>query len=374
MSSGIECQAAVFLHPNEQLSFGDVTLDRPGPGEVLVRLAYSGVCHSDLHVLRGEWTMPTPLVLGHEGSGIVEEVGPAVNGLSVGDHVILSWTPSCRRCRYCVSGRPQLCEVAAATAYRCVLPSGRSPLHYSGSPAYPFLAVGSFAGAAVVSESAAIAIRDDMPLDKAALIGCGVVTGVGAAINTARVHPGSQVVVIGCGGVGLAIVQGARLAGARRIVAIDVHDEALGRARHLGASHTVNSSSTDPGTVVARVTGSDGGPDYVFEAIGNVKTIELAYELTGRGGTTVVVGQVAEGEMIRIDPYRLSEDEKVLRGSNYGSSRASIDFPLMVDLYMTGALDLDSLVSKIRPLREVNEAFEDMLDGSVARTVLSLDS
>ena len=365
-------QAAVLERPKERLRVEEITVDPPGPGEVLVRVPFSGVCHSDYHVLLGEWTMPTPLVLGHEGAGVVEEVGPGVETLSAGDHVILSWTPTCRRCRYCVSGRPQLCELAVTTAYRCLLPSGRSPLRRRDATVYPFLAVGSFAQAAVVSESAAIPIRDDMPLDKAALIGCGVVTGVGAAINTAHVAPGSQVVVIGCGGVGLAIVQGARLAGARRVVAVDLHDDALARARRLGATDVINSSASDPRAEVSKLLGAEGGPDYVFEAIGLAATIELAYEITARGGTTVVVGQVAENETIRIDPYRLSEDEMVLRGSNYGSARISIDFPLMVDLYLSGRLDLDELVSKVRPLKEVNAAFEDMAGGGVARTVLSL--
>lgn len=367
----MEVQAAIFQRAGEKLTIDKVTLDSPGPGEVLVDISYSGVCHSDYHVLVGEWSMPTPLVLGHEGAGVVREIGPQVVGISVGDHVILSWTPTCRRCRYCVSGRPQLCEMAVATAYRCVLPSGKSRISRAGSTVYPFLAVGSFAEAVVVSEAAVVPIRKDMPLDRAALIGCGVVTGVGAAINTARVRPGSQVVVIGCGGVGLAIVQGARLAGARRVIAVDVREDALRRAQKLGATQTINSATSDPRVAVPNLTLAEGGPEYVFEAIGKAATIELAYELTGRGGTTVVVGQVPENETITIDPYSLSEDEKVLRGSNYGSARVSIDFPLMVDLYLDGMLDLDELVSKVRPLGEVNQAFEDLRLGGVARTVLS---
>lgn len=365
-------QAAIFERPREELRLEEITLAPPGPGEVLVSLPFSGVCHSDYHVFLGEWSMPTPLVLGHEGAGVVEEVGPGVQTLAKGDHVILSWTPTCRRCRYCVSGRPQLCELAVTTAYQCLLPSGRSPLTHAGATVYPFLAVGSFAQAAVVSETAAIPIRKDMPLDKAALIGCGVVTGVGAAINTAHVTPGSQVVVIGCGGVGLSIVQGARLAGARRIVGVDLHDDSLARARRLGATDVINSSSSDPRAEVPKLLGAGGGPEFVFEAIGLAATIELAYEITARGGTTIVVGQVAENETIQIDPYRLSEDERVLRGSNYGSARISIDFPLMVDLYLSGRLDLDELVTKVRPLKEVNAAFEDLSHGGVARTVLSL--
>lgn len=369
----MDVQAALFERANQKLTISTVKLKPPGPGEVLVDLAYSGVCHSDYHVLVGEWAMPTPLILGHEGAGVVREVGPQVTGLSVGDHVILSWTPTCRRCRYCVSGRPQLCELAVTTAYRCLLPSGKSPASHTGSTVYPFLAVGSFAQAAVVSEAAAVPIRKDMPLDKAALIGCAVVTGVGAAINTAYVRPGSQAVVIGCGGVGLAIVQGARLAGARRVVAIDVREDALGRARQVGATHTINSKTADPRVEVPRMLDAEGGAEYVFEAIGKSATIELAYELTARGGMTVVVGQVPDGEKITIDPYALSENEKNLRGSNYGSARTSIDFPLMVDFYMNGMLDLNAMVSSIRPLDEINEAFDDLREGRVARTVLTCE-
>jgi len=364
-------QAALFEKPNQPLEVVQLDLQEPRAGEVEVRLLFSGVCHSDYHVLLGEWTMPVPLVLGHEGAGVVEKVGAGVTGAAVGDHVILSWTPTCRRCRFCASGRPQLCELAASTAYRCRLPSGGTTLRRAGQEVYAFLGVGSFSQATVVAESAVVPIRKDMPLDKAALIGCAVVTGVGSVINTAQVRAGSQVVVIGCGGVGLAAVQGARLAGARRIVAIDVREDALKRARQMGATATVNSGTEDPRSRVAELT-EPGSPDYVFEAIGKTSTIELAYELTGAGGTAVVVGQVAEGEMIRIDPYVLSEQEKVIRGSNYGSARAAIDFPLMVDLYMSGLLDLDPLVSKVRPLREVNAAFEDMAAGGVARTILDL--
>jgi S-(hydroxymethyl)glutathione dehydrogenase / alcohol dehydrogenase len=365
-------RAAIFERPGQVLVLEEIEIAEPQEGEVLVRTLFSGVCHSDYHVLLGEWTMPVPLVLGHEGAGIVEKVGAGVTNISEGDHVILSWTPTCRRCRFCVSGRPQLCELAASTAYLSRLPSGETPLRWGGEELFPFLGVGSFSQAAVVTESAVIPIRKDMPLDKAALIGCAVVTGVGSVFNTARIHAGSQVVVIGCGGVGLSVVQGARLAGASRIIAVDVHEDALDRAAKLGATATVNSSKEDPRVRVPELT-APGAPDYVFEAIGKTSTIELAYELTGVGGTTMVVGQVATGEMVQIDPYILSEQEKVLRGSNYGSARASIDFPLMVELYMSGALDLDSLVSKVRPLSEVNAAFEDMEAGGVARTVLSLE-
>lgn len=364
-------QAAIFESPKAPLVLGPIELEEPQKGEVRVRLLFSGVCHSDYHVLLGEWTMPTPLVLGHEGAGVVEKVGPDVTDISVGDHVILSWTPACRRCRFCVSGRPQLCELAVSTAYRCLLPSGKTPLSRDGAAVYPFLGVGTFSQAAVVAESAVIPIRKDMALDKAALIGCAVVTGVGSVINTARVRAGSQVVVIGCGGVGLSIIQGARLAGARRIIAIDVREDALARALQLGATASVNTKTDDPRKKVIELT-APGAPDYVFEAIGKTPTIELAYEMTGPGGTTVVVGQVSEGETIRIDPYILSEQEKVLRGSNYGSARVALDFPLMVELYLSGLLDLDALVSKVRPLAEVNAAFEDMATGGIARTVLDL--
>lgn len=365
-------RAAIFSGPGRPIEVGDVTVEAPRSHEVLVRLHYSGVCHSDYHVILGEWTMPTPMILGHEGAGVVEAVGDEVADVAVGDHVILSWTPNCRRCFYCTIGEPQLCEVASATAYaHGTMLDDTSRLSIRGGPVYSFLAVGSFAEYAVVPETGAIAIRPDMPLDKASLIGCGVMTGVGAVINTAKVNVGSTVLVIGCGGVGLSVLQGALLSSACRIIAADISDAKLEIASRMGATETINPSREDLMEAVRGAT-AGRGVDYAFEAIGLSRTIEQAYEAIRPGGTAVVVGQVPEGHRITIDPYVMSDREKTLTGCNYGSSRPSIDFPKLVDLYMNGKLQLDEMVSAHLPLERVEDAFSLMASGSVIRTVLEL--
>ncbi|QBE49795.1 Zn-dependent alcohol dehydrogenase [Leucobacter triazinivorans] len=366
----INVKAAVFVGPELPLEIRELQIDsEPGPNEVLVRIAASGVCHSDLHALDGEWATPAPLVLGHEGAGVVVAVGSEVDDLEVDDHVILSWTPSCQKCEFCVSGRPVLCQLANETAYQHVFFDGRPRLRDGDQGVKSFLAVGSFGDHAMVPASAAIKIRKDAPLAQAALVGCAVTTGIGAVVNTARVEPGSTVLVVGCGGVGLNVVQGARLAGARQIIVADVSEEKLELGRRFGATHTVNSREVDLVSAVHELT--DGrGVDYAFEAIGLPVTIEACYEATSRGGTTVVVGQVADGVKISIDPFVMSDQEKRLIGSNYGSSRQSIDFPRIIDLYLEGRVDLDSMVTARIPLEGVNEAFDEMRSGRGIRTVI----
>ena len=366
----INLNAAVFVGPGQALEVQELQLPSdPGPSEVLVRLAASGVCHSDLHVVNGEWGSPAPMVLGHEGAGIVEAVGEGVDAVSVGDRVILSWTPACGRCDFCVAGRPALCNLANETAYRHVFFDGGTRLSRGDDPVHSFLAVGSFGEYAMVPASGAIPIRADAPLAQAALVGCAVTTGVGAVTNTAHVEAGSTVLVIGCGGVGLNIVQGARLVGASTIIAADTNDDKLSLARSFGATHTVDSKTSDLVTSVQDLTGGRG-VEYAFEAIGLAKTIELAYESTARGGTTVVVGQVAEGVKISIDPFVMSDQEKRIIGSNYGSCRPSIDFPKIIDLYMNGRLKLDEMVTSRIPLSGVNDALEEMTKGKGIRTVI----
>ncbi|MBL3687589.1 dehydrogenase [Leucobacter zeae] len=368
--STIDVQAAVFTGPNQPLEIQQLTLPaEPGPNEVLVRLAASGVCHSDLHALDGEWETPAPLVLGHEGAGVVAAVGSEVSDLEVGDHVILSWTPSCQKCEFCVSGNPVLCQLANETAYRHVFFDGKPRLSDGERDVKSFLAVGSFGDHAMVPASAAIRIRKDAPLAQAALVGCAVTTGIGAVVNTAKVEPGSTVLVVGCGGVGLNVVQGARLAGAKQIIVADVSAEKLELGRTFGATHTVNSREVDLVEAVRELTGGRG-VDYAFEAIGLPFTIEACYEAIRRGGTAVVVGQVADGVKISIDPFVMSDQEKKLIGCNYGSTRMSIDFPKIVDLYMEGKVDLDSMVTDRIRLEDVNEAFAQMRRGTGIRSVI----
>lgn len=366
----VDVRAAVFTGPNQPLEIQDLSIPAaPGPNEVLVRLAASGVCHSDLHALDGEWDTPAPLVLGHEGAGIIIAVGSEVSDLEVDDHVILSWTPSCQRCEFCVSGRPVLCQLANETAYKHVFFDGKPRLSSGDEEVKSFLAVGSFGDHAMVPASAAIKIRKDAPLAQAALVGCAVTTGIGAVVNTAQVEPGSTVLVVGCGGVGLNVVQGARLAGARQIIVADISEDKLELGQKFGATHTINSKENDLVDAVRWLTGGRG-VDYAFEAIGLPFTIEACYEAVRRGGTAVVVGQVADGVKISIDPFVMSDQEKRLIGSNYGSSRQSIDFPKIIDLYMEGLIDLDSMITDRIAVDEVNEAFEEMRQGRGIRSVI----
>ena len=366
----ITMNAAVFVGPGEPLELRELQISAtPGPGEVLVKLAASGVCHSDLHALDGDWDTPAPLVLGHEGAGAVVAVGSGVTDLEVDDHVILSWTPSCQKCEFCVSGRPVLCQLANETAYQHLAFDGKTRLRDGDTEVQSFLAVGSFGEYAMVPASAAIKIRKDAPLAQAALVGCAVTTGIGAVVNTAQVEPGSTVLVVGCGGVGLNVVQGARLAGAKQIIVADVSDDKLELGQKFGATHTVNSRETDLLQQVNELT-AGRGVDYAFEAIGLPFTIEACYTAVRRGGTAVVVGQVADGVTIEIDPFVMSDQEKRLIGSNYGSSRQSIDFPNIIDLYMEGLVDLDSMVTDRIALSEVNEAFAEMRKGRGIRSVI----
>lgn len=365
-----EIRAAVFEAPKRPLVVESLRIGEPRPGEVLVRLAASGVCHSDYHVVLGEWSAPTPLVLGHEGAGVVEALGEGVTTVEVGDHVILSWTPYCRSCSYCLAGRPNLCELAARTAYASVLFDGTTRLSRDGAPVYSYLAVGSFGEYAVVPETGAVKIRKDAPLDTAAIVGCAVTTGIGAAINTAKVEPGASVLVIGCGGVGLSVIMGAALVSAWPIIAVDLHESKLARARRVGASETLNASTEDVPAAVAELTGGRG-VDYAFEAIGLAPTIEQAYEALAPGGVAVVVGQVPEGVRASFDPFVMSDREKTLTGSNYGSARPPLDFRRIVELQMAGKLDLEALVSARIALEDVNDAFAAMDRGEDARSIIT---
>ncbi|MEV5512134.1 Zn-dependent alcohol dehydrogenase [Streptomyces flaveolus] len=368
----IEFDAAVFRTPNEPLTIERVSIpSTPPPGEVLVRLKASGVCHSDLHVLLGEWEVPSPMILGHEGAGIVERVGEGVTTVKEGDHVVLSWTPSCHRCRYCISGRPVLCDMVSQHSANHLSFDGRSRITSAGGgDVLSFAGLGTFGEYALVPESGAIAIRDDAPFPQSALVGCAVTTGVGAAVNTAKVRPSDTVLVLGCGGVGLNAIQGARLAGARKIIAADLSDEKLEQARLFGATDLINNGRENFTDRVRQLT--DGrGVEIAIEAIGLPRTIESAYEVLARGGTAVVAGQVADGLKVSIDPFVMSDQELSLIGSNYGSSKPASDFPLLIDHYMNHRLDLDSLVTSVIDLKDVNEAFDQMKRGIGIRSVIT---
>lgn len=369
--SKLQFRASVYRSVDEKLQVEDVLVDpNPGHGEVLVKLKASGVCHSDYHGRIGEWTLDAPMVLGHEGAGIVEAVGEGVSTVEVGDHVVLCWTPACGKCEFCISGRPVLCDLFTETGAIHKPLDGQVKLSSpSGEEINSFIATGTFGEYAMLPEAAAIKVRKDIPFAEASLIGCAVTTGIGAAINTAGVTPGSTVLVIGCGGVGLNIIQGAALAGARMVIAADLSDAKLEAAQQFGATHTINSGSTDLLEAVSELT--DGrGVDFALEAIGLAKTIELAYQSLAKGGIGVVAGQVPEGVTISIDPYDMSENEKTLKGSNYGSSRPAIDFPHIADLFMEGKVQLSPLVTRRITLDEVDDAFDEMSRGIGIRAVI----
>jgi len=362
-------RAVVFTSPQRPVELVDVELAPPGPGEVMVRIAAGGVCHSDLHVRRGEWPVPVPLVMGHEGSGVVTELGPDVSGLAVGDHVVLSWVAPCGRCRHCLAGHEARCQlVATVVAPGGVLYDGTSRLSRGGSVVHHYLGVSSFAEYAVVPASGAVKIRPDAPLDLVALVGCAVATGVGAVTNTAAVPPGATVAVIGCGGVGLSVVQGARLAGAARIVAIDVRPEKTALARTLGATDELDAAVTDPVAALADLL--PDGVDFAFDAIGKTSTTEQAIRMLGLGGAAVVVGLPPSGAKASFEPLVLAEADQRILGSNYGSVRPAVDIPALVDRFMDGDLLLEQLVSARRPLAQAREALDELESGVALRTLL----
>jgi S-(hydroxymethyl)glutathione dehydrogenase / alcohol dehydrogenase len=362
-------RAVVYRDSATPVEVTEVELDDPREGEVRVRIAAAGVCHSDLHVRRGDWDVAVPLVMGHEGSGTVTAVGPGVTSVREGDRVILSWVPSCGRCRTCLAGQPSRCELCAnVLAPGGVLYDSTTRLHIGGERVHHYLSVSSFAEEAVVPESGAIPVHADAPLDVLALVGCGVATGVGAVMRTAEVPEGATVAVIGCGGVGLSVVQGARLARAGSIIAVDLDPGRSELARTFGATDAVSPRAGDVVDQVHELTG--GGVDYAFDAIGKVETTEQAVRMLGIGGAAVVVGLPPTGAQARFDPLALAEREQRILGSNYGSTVPHEDFPALVERYLAGELKLDELVTGRRPLEEAEAALQDLAAGRALRQLL----
>jgi S-(hydroxymethyl)glutathione dehydrogenase/alcohol dehydrogenase len=351
-------KAAVLYEVNKPLVIEEIDIDEPGPGRVMVKTVSAGVCHSDLHQIEGLWPIDLPVVLGHEGAGIVERVGEGVTYVQPGDHVVMNFIPFCGICRYCQSGRPVLCTQGRGSAEH---------LHKGGQSINVFLSVSSFAERMVAPENALVRVREDAPLDKLSIMGCAVATGVGAVLNTAKVEAGSSVAVIGIGGVGLNVVQGAALAAADPIIAIDVLEQKLEMAQQFGATHLINASKEDPVKAVRALTG--GGADYAFEVIGNPEAISQAFDMVHPGSEAIMVGVSPFGSKTSVDTRGLL-NEKVLRGCLYGSIRPRVDIPRFIDLYMAGKLKLDELVSRAYPLEGINEAFAAMKAGEVARSVV----
>jgi S-(hydroxymethyl)glutathione dehydrogenase/alcohol dehydrogenase len=352
-------KAPVLFQQKEPLRVEELEVEAPRAGEVAVRMVASGVCHSCLHAADGSWHgIPVPIVLGDEGSGIVEAVGPGVQSLKPGDHVILSWAPTCGRCRYCVIGRPNLCENRQPG--KGVLPEGTTRLSLAGKPVYQYGHVGTYASRTVVAESSAIPIRPDMPLDRAALIGCSVMT--------AQVPPGASMAVFGVGGVGLNVIQGGALVTAHPLVAVDVRAERLEQARGLGATHVVDASRQDPVAAIRAITRR--GADYTFAAVGDVHAMGQTIDALAPGGTAVLIGVPPTGATLPLNVQPLVSQERVVRGSIYGSARTREDFPRMVELYLAGKLRLDDLITRRYSIDEANEGFRDLASGALARGLI----
>jgi S-(hydroxymethyl)glutathione dehydrogenase/alcohol dehydrogenase len=358
-------RAAVLHGPNQDLQIEELELAPPRAGEVLVRYGASGVCHSDLHVVDGEWSASFPLVLGHEGAGVIEAVGEGVTHVAEGDHVVLSWWYPCGTCLQCRRGEHWVCSGNRATDN--TLHDGTMRLSSPDGPVGQYLSIGTFAERAVVPASAAVVIPPELPFDVACLIGCGVATGVGAVINTAQVEPGASVAVIGCGGVGLSVILGAALAGADPIIAIDREEAKLELAREAGATHLVQPSGSVRRAVRAIVPDF---VDYTFEAIGLKETVELMPRLTRRGGTCVMVGMTPEKTQVAVDGLVFPSSGMRLLGSSYGSSVPAVDFPLLARLNLAGKLPIERMVTHRIALDEVNDALSAMRRRERARSVI----
>lgn len=351
------------------LSIEEVDLAPPGPGEVLIRVAAAGLCHSDLSVINGDRPRPTPMALGHEAAGVVEALGAGVVDLRVGDHVVVVFVPSCGHCAPCAEGRPALCEPGAAANGAGTLLSGERRLSRpGGGPLHHHLGCSVFAEYATVSRRSLVRIDAAVPLDEAALFGCAVLTGVGAVVNTAQVRVGASVAVIGLGGVGLAALIGAHAAGARQIVALDLADDKLAQARALGATHTVNAGQADAAEQVRAL--SAGGVEFAFEFAGSVRALDLAWRITRRGGTTVTAGLPPAGATLALPAVSLVAEERTLKGSYIGTCVPSRDIPRYMDLYMQGRLPVDKLLTRRLALDDINHGFDLLHEGKAIRQVV----
>lgn len=358
-------KAAVLRGVREQ-EIEDIEIDGPMRKEVLIKVAAAGVCHSDLHFYNGTWKAGFPMVLGHESAGIVEEVGKDVTYVKPGDHVITCLSTFCGHCEDCITGRMVLCQEPEVNR----LPTEAPRLHKGDEYLRQFARLGSFAEHMLIHEHSLVKIREDMPLDRAALIGCGVTTGAGAALNTASIDPGSTVAVIGCGGVGLSVVNGALIGGAGRIIAIDMLDSKLELAKEFGATDTVNASNVDPVEAVIEMTA--GGVHNSFEAIGLKSAAEQAFQMLRRGGTATIIGMIAPPQTVDVRGADFLQ-EKRIQGSSMGSNRFRVDMPRYVEFYLQGRLHLDQLISQRIKLEQINEAMEILETGEFARSVIVFD-
>ena len=367
----MQTRAAILHEVGGPIRVQTVDLAAPRAGEVLVKVAAAGVCHSDWHIVSGATKHPLPVALGHEGAGVVQEVGPGVTGVTVGQHVALNWAPNCGHCFYCQHGSPSLCAEYVEPIWAGVMMDGTTRFSLGGEPVYHYSALGCFSDWIVVPQECCVPLPEAVPLPVAALIGCAVTTGVGAVLNTAPVRPGSSVVVFGCGGVGLSAVLGAGLAGAARIIAVDRAESKRPIALACGATDFL---LVGPNTVeeIQALTGGRGA-DYTVEAVGLPAVQETCLAAARPGGTIILAGLAPMGSSTNLPGAIITRQEKTIKGSYYGSASPARDFPFFADLYLQGRLDLDQLVSRTYTLEEINEAYADMLAGVVARGVILFD-
>ena len=366
----MQTRAAVASGPGEPLTIEAVDLEGPKAGEVLVEVKATGLCHTDAFTLSGDDPEGLfPAILGHEGAGVVVEVGRGVTSLKAGDHVIPLYTPECRQCKFCLSGKTTLCGAIRETQGRGVMPDGTSRFSLAGEPLHHFMGTSTFSNHTVVPEIALAKIRNDAPFDKVCYIGCGVTTGLGAVINTARVEPGSKVAVFGLGGIGLNVIQGARLVGADRIIGVDLNPGKQGLAERFGMTDFINPRDVDD--VVAAIVGlTDGGVDYSFECIGNVDVMRQALECCHKGwGESIIIGVAGAGKEISTRPFQLVTG-RVWRGTAFGGARGRTDVPKIVDWYMNGKINIDDLITHTLTLDQINEGFDLMHRGESIRSVV----
>ncbi len=368
----MEVKAAVALEAGKPLTIETVQLEGPKTGEVMVEIKASGVCHTDAYTLSGADPEGLfPAILGHEGAGVVVEVGAGVTSLKVGDRVIPLYTPECRQCEYCLSRKTNLCQAIRSTQGRGVMPDGTSRFSIDGTMLHHYMGTSTFANYTVLPEIAVAKIREDAPFDKVCYIGCGVTTGIGAVVNTAKVEPGANVVVFGLGGIGLNVIQGARMVGANQIVGVDTNPAKRELAEKFGMTHFVNPQEVEGDLVAYLVDLTKGGADYSFECIGNVNVMRQALECCHKGwGVSVIIGVAAAGKEISTRPFQLVTG-RVWKGSAFGGARGRTDVPQIVDWYMEGKINIDDLITHVMPLERINDAFDLMHKGESIRSVVT---
>ncbi len=368
----MDVRAAVAFAAGQPLSVETVQLEGPREGEVLVEIRATGVCHTDAYTLSGADPEGLfPAILGHEGAGVVVEVGPGVHSLRPGDHVIPLYTPECRECEYCLSRKTNLCQAIRSTQGRGVMPDGTSRFSLNGQMLHHYMGTSTFANYTVLPEIALAKIREDAPFDKVCYIGCGVTTGIGAVLYTAKVEPGSRVVVFGLGGIGLNVLQGARMVGADMIVGVDTNPAKRELAEKFGMTHFVNPHEVEGDLVSHLVSLTRGGADYTFECVGNTTLMRQALECAHKGwGTSVIIGVAGAGQEISTRPFQLVTGRN-WRGSAFGGARGRTDVPRIVDWYMEGKINIDDLITHVLPLERINEAFDLMHEGKSIRTVIT---